>query len=132
MAEIPSALIFNENAIAQISEQAILLHGKALICRLVGPSPPPRQKLKDWIRTALIGEEQLRKLIFVGRGIFLLVFASEAAAQSLLSRCPLSISFRILFAFPWYPDFEVATFDELHQVPRFPTNIFFPDFPVQF
>ena len=121
----------SEEASLQVRQQFDLFHGKSLICRLVGSSPP-RQKLRDWIRTALVGEEQLRKLIFVGRGIFILVFASEVAAQSLLSRCPLSIRFWILFAIPWYPDFEVATFDDLHQVPRFPTKIFFPDLPVQF
>ena len=107
----------SEEASSQVRNQFDLFQGKALICRLVGPSPP-RQKLKDWIRTALIGEEQLRKLIFVGRGIFLLVFASEAAVQSLLSRCPLSIRFWLLFTAPWYLEFDVATFDELHQVPR--------------
>ena len=129
MASAP--LVFSKAADAQIRQQFELLDKKALICRLVGASPP-RQKLKDWIRTALSGEEALRKLIFVGRGIFILVFALEAVAQSLFSRCPLSIRCWILFAVPWYPDFEVSTFDELHQVPRFPTKIFFPDLSVQF
>ena len=67
-----ASLVFSEAADAQIRQQFELLDKKALICRLVGASPP-RQKLKDWIRTALSGEEALRKLIFVGRGIFILL-----------------------------------------------------------
>ena len=61
-----------------------------------------------------------------------MIFLSEEGARSLAARCPLSIQHRILFAIPWYADFEVSSFDDLHQIPRFPVKLSFPELPAQF
>lgn len=77
--------------------------------------------------------DRLQSIIPLGRGLFIMIFLSAEGAHSLAARCPLPIQHRILFGIPWYPDFEVSTFDDdRHQIPRFPVKLSFPELPAQF
>ena len=74
----------------------------------------------------------LQSIIPLGKGLFIMVFSFEAGAHSLAARCPLPIQNQIFFATPLYPDFEISTFDDKHQIPRFLVKLSFSELPAQF
>ena len=81
------------------------------------------------MQSSLNPAQRLQSLLPLGRGLFIMIFASIEGAHSLAARCPLPIQNRILFGIPWYPDFEISSFDERHQIPRFPVKLSFPELP---
>lgn len=67
-----------------------------------------------------------------GRVLLLLIFADGTSTHSLVTRSPISIFSQgsLLFIVPWF--LQVATFDDRHEILRFPLKILFPDLPSQF
>ena len=113
MASTTSAVAFDEGTRLDIAFHVDMLMSWGIIGRLVGHFAR-KCSLRDWVQPALWPPEHLQSIIPLGRGLFIMIFASAKGARSLAARCPLPFQNRILFGIPWYPDFEISTFDDKH------------------
>ena len=122
---------FDMDTCRDFSEQAATLASGGIIGRLVKHSAH-KGSIRDKVQSTFNPPEHLHSLLLLGRGLFIMIFTFVEGAHSLAVSCSLPIQDRILFCIPWYPDFEISSFDERHQIPRFPVKLSFSELPAQF
>lgn len=89
--------------------------------------------ISDWILAGIkVPDGKVEDVLLLGKGTFMLLLSSEECTSSLLASSPLSLHDKLIFLVKWYPDFDMAAFEDRCQVPRFPVKLSFPGLPSEF
>lgn len=125
-------LSFLAEAKQVIYDRISIFSSRALIGRLVGYSRY-RGSFRDWILAKInVLDGKVEDVLLLGKGTFMLLLSSEECSSSLLARSPPSLHDKLIFLVKWYPDFDMAAFEDRCQVPRFPMKLSFPGLPSEF
>ena len=126
-------LFFTSETKQAIHENISNFTSRAVIGRFVGYRRI-RGSVRDWIIPSirLRGGGRIENILFLGRSTFMLLLSSEESASALLEQSPLSCSEHLVFFVKWYADFDLSSFEERCQVPRFPVRLSFPGLPPEF
>lgn len=117
-------VVLSSSSHTEVFAHLEILNNKAIIARSVGTPLAKRKGYLRGIQTGLNSEEAIDRILFMGRGLYILIFASEFGAHSVVACFPISIQKQFLFS-PWYADFKVATFEERNNIPRFLVKLLF-------
>ena len=126
-------LSFTSEAKQAILENISKFASRALIGRFVGYRRI-RGSFRDWIIASirLRGGGRIEDILLLGRSTFMLLLSSEECASALLEQSPLPCSEHLVFLVQWYSDFDLSSFEDRCQVPRFPVKLSFPGLPPEF
>ena len=123
---------FSSEAKTAIHEHICTFSSRALIGRLVGYRRF-KGSFRDWVAASLrIREGRIDDILLLDRSTFMLLLSSEECASALLEQSPLPCSEHLVFLVRWYEDFDLSSFEDRCQVPRFPVKLSFPGLPPEF
>ena len=92
-----------------------------------------RGSFRDWVVASLrIQEGCIEDILLLGRSTFMLLLSSEECASALLEQSPFPCSEHLVFLVRWYEDFDLSSFEDRCQVPRFQVKLSFPGLPPEF